>query len=441
MTSLVSYPVRGLRGRTAVPGDKSISHRALILGACAVGETRIAGLLEAEDVLATASALKALHVAIDKERDGAWRVHGRGVGGLAEPDRVLDLGNSGTGVRLLMGTVATHPFTTFFTGDPSLRRRPMQRVIAPLSEMGARFTARSGGRLPVAVVGAIDPMPIIHHMTVPSAQVKTAVLLAALNAPGVTAIIEPEPSRDHTEIMLADFGAAIEIEPVASGGRRISLVGEPEFYGRSITVPGDLSSAAFAVVAALITEGSALTIAGVGVNPLRTGLLATLAEMGAEIAVTEAAAAGSEPVADLEVRASPLKGVPVPRHRVPSMIDEIPVLAVAAACADGETRMEGLAELKVKESDRLSAIARGLTQCGIGVEQGDDWIVIEGAGGRPRGGGRINSAFDHRIAMAFLVLGCASAKPVGIDDGAAIETSFPGFVPLMNGLGADIRKA
>jgi 3-phosphoshikimate 1-carboxyvinyltransferase len=439
MTTLVSYPVRELHGTTSVPGDKSISHRALILGACAIGETRIEGLLDAEDVRATANALKALHVTIRQEESTIWRVHGRGVGGLSEPESVLDLGNSGTGVRLLMGAVASHPFTTFFTGDRSLCSRPMQRVIAPLTEMGGRFTARSGGRLPVAVIGAMEPMPMTYAMTVPSAQVKTAVLLAALNAPGTTTVVEPEASRDHTEMMLADFGAAIEVDALAGGGRKISLMGEPELYGRAVTVPGDISSAAFAIVAALITEGSSLTIEGVGVNPLRTGILETLAEMGADVNVADAGSAGREPIADLAVRSCPLQGVKVPRHRVPSMIDEIPVLAVAAACAHGETRMEGLGELRVKESDRLAAIARGLAQCGVEVEHGQDWIVIHGADGSPPGDACIPVALDHRIAMAFLVLGCASGKPVAIDDAEAIGTSFPQFVALMNRLGADIR--
>lgn len=441
MTALVSHPVRGLRGTTSVPGDKSISHRALILGACAVGETRIEGLLEAEDVRATAAALTALHVTIRQEDNTVWHVHGRGVGGLSEPDTVLDLGNSGTGVRLLMGAVASHPFTTFFTGDRSLNSRPMQRVIQPLTEMGARFTARSGGRLPLAVIGAGEPMPVTYTMTVPSAQVKSAVLLAALNTPGITTVVEPEASRDHTERMLTDFGATIETEAGAeSGGRTIRLTGEPELYGRAVVVPGDISSAAFAIVAALITEGSSIVIEGVGVNPLRTGLLETLAEMGAAVSVTETSPAGREPVADLAVRSGPLKGVIVPKQRVPSMIDEIPILAVAAACAQGETRMEGLGELRVKESDRLAAIARGLAQCGVTVEHGPDWLVIEGAGGPPPGDATVAVALDHRIAMAFLVLGCASTKPIAIDDAAAIGTSFPGFVTLMNRLGADIRR-
>lgn len=440
MTGLVSHPVRGLRGTTAVPGDKSISHRALILGACAVGETRIEGLLEAEDVRATAAALTALHVTICQEDNAVWHVHGRGVGGLSEPDTVLDLGNSGTGVRLLMGAVASHPFTTFFTGDRSLNSRPMQRVIQPLTEMGARFTARSGGRLPLAVIGAGEPMPVTYTMTVPSAQVKSAILLAALNTPGMTTVIEPEASRDHTERMLADFGATIETEAGPGDGRTIRLTGEPELYGRTIVVPGDISSAAFAIVAALITEGSSIVIQGVGVNPLRTGLLETLAEMGAAVSMTETGSAGREPVADLTVRSGPLQGVVVPKQRVPSMIDEIPILAVAAACAHGETRLEGLGELRVKESDRLAAMARGLAQCGVAVEHGPDWLVIEGAGGPPPGNASITVALDHRIAMAFLVLGCASAEPVAIDDAAAIGTSFPGFVALMNRLGADIRR-
>jgi 3-phosphoshikimate 1-carboxyvinyltransferase len=293
----------------------------------------------------------------------------------------------------------------------------------------------------VAVIGAREAMPMIYEMTVPSAQVKTAVLLAALNAPGITTVIEPEASRDHTERMLADYGAEIEVEPLEGGGRKISLVGEPELYGRRVSVPGDISSAAFAMVAALITMGSEITIEAVGVNPLRTGILDTLAEMGADVSVTDAGTAGREPVADIVVRSSPLKGVRVPGRRVPSMIDEIPILAVAAACADGETRMEGLAELRVKESDRLSAIAGGLAECGVAVEAGEDWIVIQGAGGPPPGGGVVSVALDHRIAMAFLILGCASGKPVAIDDAAAIATSFPQFVALMTRLGADIRRS
>ncbi len=439
MTALVSFPVRGLRGTTSVPGDKSISHRALILGACAIGETRIEGLLDAEDVRATAGALAALHVTVRQEDTNTWRVHGRGTGGLSEPDTVLDLGNSGTGARLLMGAVASHPFTTFFTGDHSLSSRPMQRIIQPLSEMGAQFIARSGGRLPLAVIGTGEPMPVTYTMPVPSAQVKSAVLLAALNAPGTTTVVESEASRDHTERMLADFGAAIEVETGANGTRTIRLVGEPELQGRAIIVPGDPSSAAFALVAALITKASSILIKGVGINPLRAGLLETLAEMGAAVSATAADSAGGEPVADLAVRSCPLQGVSVPRQRIPSMIDEIPVLAVAAACAHGETRLEGLAELRVKESDRLAAIARGLSQCGVGVDHGQDWLVIEGAGGPPPGDATITVALDHRIAMAFLVLGCASVKPVAIDDAAAIGTSFPQFVALMNRLGADIR--
>mgnify|MGYP001305542036 FL=1 len=436
---LRSGPVsQGLRGEVGVPGDKSISHRAVILGGLAVGETRISGLLESEDVLRTAAALRALGAEVVREADGAWWIHGCGIGGLGEPDDVLDMGNSGTAARLLAGVLATHPIMTVMTGDASLRSRPMQRVIEPLSRMGARFVARRGGRLPMAIVGSDAPLPIEYTLPVASAQVKSAILLAGLNAPGRTIVIEPQPSRDHSERMLRHFGADIEIEP-AGEGRRISLAGQPELQGRPVAVPGDPSSAAFPLVAALLVPGSAVTLRRVGINPGRIGLIETLREMGADIAVEGAREEAGEPVADLVVRAGALRGIEVPPDRAPSMIDEYPVLAVAAAFAKGRTVMRGLAELRVKESDRLSAMADGLAACGVAVEAGADSLAVEG--GRPRGGALIASKLDHRIAMSFLVLGLGAAEPVMVDDASPIATSFPGFVELMNGIGARIEPA
>jgi len=437
VTALSSGSSRPLKGRCRVPGDKSISHRALILGSLAIGRTRIKGLLEGEDVLRTAQALRDLGSRIERGSDGTWSVDGVGTGGWREPEGVLDLGNSGTGARLLMGAVATHPFTTFFTGDESLRRRPMARVIEPLSRFGARFTAREGGRLPLAETGTPSPLPIVYTLPVPSAQVKSAVLLAGLNAPGETTVIEPIATRDHTENLLRHFGARIEIARV-EGGRRITLAGEPELHAADLAVPGDPSSAAFPAVAALITKGSEISIEGVGVNPLRSGLFATLAEMGAKIDFAKPREQGGEQVADLRIRASDLHGIEVPAVRAPSMIDEYPVLAVAAAFAQGRTVMHGLGELRVKESDRLAAIASGLQACGVPVEVEGDTLAVEGAGRAPKGGAKVAAALDHRIAMAFLVLGGAAQKPVRIDGGETISTSFPGFVKLMNGLGARI---
>ena len=440
-TPLVASAAGPLRGRAHVPGDKSISHRALILGGLAVGRTRVRGLLEGEDVLRTAAAMRQLGAAIEREADGAWLVKGVGVGGLGEPDDVLDLGNSGTGARLLMGVVATHPFTSFFTGDASLRRRPMGRVATPLVQMGARIVAREGGRLPLAIIGAPTPLPITYRLPVPSAQVKSAVLLAGLNTPGETIVEEPLPTRDHSERLLRHFGAAVLVEMTDGGGRRIRLAGQPELRGADLVVPGDPSSAAFPAVAALLLPGSEITIAGVGLNPLRAGLYDTLREMGAEIAYANERVEGGEPVADLVVRAGPLRGVDVPAERAPRMIDEYPILAVAAAFATGRTVMRGLAELRVKESDRLSAIAEGLAACGARAAIEDDTLVIDGTGRPPAGGGTIAARLDHRIAMAFLVLGLASPRPVRIDDGATIATSFPGFVALINGLGGAIAEA
>jgi 3-phosphoshikimate 1-carboxyvinyltransferase len=411
-----------------------------MIGALAVGETRIDGLLEGEDVLNTARALRLMGVEVERAAGGTWRVHGVGIGGLAEPDDVLDFGNAGTGARLMMGVLASHPFTSVMTGDASLRSRPMGRVIEPLRQFGARFVTRAGGRLPLALSGAESPLPISYRLPVASAQVKSAVLLAGLNAPGHTTVIEPEPSRDHTELMLRHFGAELRLEATPDGVRGVTLIGQPELEARSVMVPGDISSAAFPLCAALLVPGSELTLRNVGVNPLRTGLLDTLIEMGAEITLEKPRQAAGEPVADLKVRAGRLKGVAVPAERAPRMIDEYPVLAVLAACAEGTTRLNGLGELRVKESDRLAAIAQGLAACGVRVTELKDGLVIEGLGRSPKGGALIPTRLDHRIAMAFLVLGLASEEAITVDDGAPIATSFPGFVSLMAGLGAQIDR-
>ena len=433
-----SRPPRPLLGKTGVPGDKSISHRALMLGALAVGRTEISGLLEGEDVLATAAAVNALGATATPVGGGRWTVDGVGVGGLAEPENLLDLGNSGTAARLLLGILATHPITVFVTGDASLRRRPMTRVVEPLSRFGAHFLTRDGGRLPLAVTGAADPIPVAYRLPVPSAQVKSAVLLAGLNTPGATTVVEPQATRDHTERMLRHFGATVAAEPAAGGGLEITVEGFPELAAAPIAVPGDPSSAAFPLVAALIVPGSEVTIERVGINPLRIGLLECLREMGADITLLNEREEGGEPVADLRARAGTLRGADIPAERAPRMIDEYPILAMAAACAAGRTRMRGLAELRVKESDRLAGIAEGLAACGVRVGiEGDD-LIVEGAGNLPAGGAMIATQLDHRIAMAFLVLGLAANEPVRIDDAAPIATSFPGFVSLMNGLGAAI---
>jgi len=441
MSDIVAKPLISRRapgplsGRIAVPGDKSISHRALMFGALAVGETRITGLLEGEDVLRTAAAMRALGAEVVRDGGGTWRVAGRGVGGLIEPADVLDMGNSGTAARLLCGILASHPFFAVMTGDASLRRRPMRRVIDPLAACGARFASRDGGRLPLAVEGAREALPLDYRVPVPSAQVKSAILLAGLNARGTTRVDEPEATRDHSENMLRHFGATVQVE-LAGAGRVITLHGQPELRAADVAVPGDPSSAAFPVVAALLVPGSRLTVAGVGLNPLRTGLFATLAEMGADITEANQRVAGGEPVGDLVVRHGTLRGVTVPAERAPSMIDEFPVLAVAAACAEGSTRMRGLKELRVKESDRLAATAALLTANGVRVAiEGDD-LVVHGTGRPPAGGGTVATHMDHRIAMSALVLGLAAAEPVTADDGGFIDTSFPGFVALMNGAGA-----
>ena len=437
---LRSAPARPLTGRVGIPGDKSVSHRALIFGAVAVGTTRITGLLEGDDVLHTARALRRLGVPVERAAEASWLVHGVGLGGLAEPEAVLDLGNSGTGARLLMGLVATHPFTSFFTGDESLCRRPMGRVTAPLAEMGARFVARNGARMPLAVLGTEEALPIEYRLPVPSAQVKSAILLAGLSAPGMTSVIEPQPTRDHTENMLRHFGATVAVSE-GKDGRRVTVGGQPELVAADLTVPGDPSSASFPLVAALIVPGSALTVTGVGLNPLRSGLFETLVEMGADLTYENRRVEGGEPIGDIVVRGGALRGVTVPAERAPRMIDEYPILGVAAAFAEGRTVMRGLRELRVKESDRLAAMAQGLEACGVKVAIDADDLIVDGTGNPPPGGARIAARFDHRIAMSFLVMGMAARRAASIDDGAAIETSFPGFVALMNGIGGAIEPA
>ena len=428
-----------LSGQIRVPGDKSISHRALMLGGLALGETVITGLLEGEDVLRTAAAMRALGAEVIRDGEGHWRVYGAGIRGLKEPEEVLDLGNSGTGARLLMGAIAPQRMTAFFTGDASLRRRPMGRVLEPLQEMGARAVTRAGGRLPLALTGGAL-LPITYRLAVASAQVKSAILLAGLGTPGRTTILCGEETRDHTERMLCHLGAKVTTTRDDDGRFAVAVEGMPELVGKPVLVPGDPSSAAFPLVAALLCPGSAVTVTGVGLNPLRTGLFETLREMGAVITGSNAREEGGEPVGALVVRAGPLRGVEVPAERAPSMIDEYPILAAAAACAEGRTVMRGLKELRVKESDRLSAIAAGLQACGVHASiEGDDLTVEgKGEGAKVVGGTRIETHMDHRIAMSFLVLGLASAAPIAIDDAAMIDTSFPGFTALMQGLGADI---
>ena len=373
--------------------------------------------------------------------EATWRIRGFGVGGGREPADVLELGNSGTSARLLSGILASQPFTSFMTGDASLRGRPMQRVIEPLSRMGARFEARDGGRMPLAIIGTDEMVPIEYRLPVASAQVKSAILLAGLNTAGETTVIEPHATRDHTERMLRHFGAEVRVTPAEGGGKRITVVGWPELLGRDIVVPGDPSSAAFAVVAAAIRPGSDITVENVGLNPLRAGLYQTLLDMGADIAFENEREVGGEPVADLRVKGSALKGVEVPAERAPTMIDEYPILAVAASCAQGTTRMLGLAELRAKESDRLASVAAGLLANGVKHEMGADTLVVHGTGSAPSGGGLVATHLDHRIAMSFLVLGIAAREPVAVDDGSPIDTSFPGFAALMNGLGAKIELA
>jgi 3-phosphoshikimate 1-carboxyvinyltransferase len=426
-----------LTGRVRVPGDKSISLRSLILGALAVGETRITGMLEGEDAISTANAMKALGATVERTGERAWRVLGVGVGGFAEPAAALDFGNSGTGCRLAMGAVAGCPIKVTFDGDESLRSRPMRRILDPLERMGARtLEIRDGGRLPAVMQGARDPIPIEYEAPVPSAQLKSAVLLAGLAAPGATTVIENEATRDHTEKMLKHFGANVRVSSVGQHGKRITLEGQPELEAAPVVVPADPSSAAFPLIGALIVPGSEIILEGVMLNPLRTGLLVTLKEMGASIEALEQRSEGGEDVADLRVKAGALKGVDVPAERAPTMIDEYPILAIAASFADGVTRMRGLKELRVKESDRLEATAAMLRANGIEVAiEGDD-LIVHGKG-QPAGGGTVTTHMDHRIAMSALVMGLGAAQGVAVDDAAFIATSFPGFAYLMRSLGAD----
>lgn len=424
-----------LQGRIAIPGDKSISHRALMLSALAIGESRVTGLLEGHDVLATAAAMRAMGATIERQNDGEWRIHGVGVGGLLQPREALDMGNSGTSTRLLMGLVASHPITATFVGDASLSGRPMGRVIDPLSQMGADISASPGGRLPLMIRGLAPAIPLSYRLPMASAQVKSAVLLAGLNTPGTTEVVEPVPTRDHSERMLAGFGAKLTVETDGEGTRHIRIRGEAELRPQTITVPGDPSSAAFFIVAALVVPGSDVTIANVGLNPTRAGLVEVLRAMGGDIELQNAREVGGEPVADLRVRHSNLKGIDVTSAVAPSMIDEFPILFVAAALAEGRTVTTGLDELRVKESDRLAVMATGLKAIGTRVEESEDGLVIEGTGGDPLpGGATIAGHLDHRICMSFAVAGLVSRAPVTIDDIAPVATSFPNFEALLGQL-------
>lgn len=438
---MISRPCGPLWGEAHVPGDKSISHRALILGAMAVGETKITGLLEGEDVLDTGKAMQAFGAQVINHGAGTWSVHGVGVGGFAEPDNVIDCGNSGTGVRLIMGAMATCPITVTFAGDASLNGRPMRRVTDPLALFGTRAVGREGGRLPMTLVGAADPVPVRYAVPVPSAQVKSAVLLAGLNAPGKTVVIEKEATRDHTERMLQGFGAILSVEETDEG-RVITLDGQPELRPQTIIVPRDPSSAAFPVCAAIITPGSDVLVPNIGLNPTRAGLFTTLQEMGADLTFENMREEGGEPVADLRAKFSPdLRGIAVPPARAASMIDEYPVLSVVASFAKGITDMQGVKELRVKESDRIDAMAKGLRAAGVQVDEGPDWWRVTGLGhGNVPGGVTVASQLDHRIAMAFMVMGMATHKPMAVDDGSPIATSFPIFERLMGDLGADLLR-
>ncbi len=437
--SITARPGRPLVGEATVPGDKSISHRAVMLGATAIGTTRVAGLLESADVIRTIQAMAALGARLERTADGTWEIAGVGVGGYREPVGAIDFGNAGTGVRLAAGLVATTPVKVIFTGDESLSRRPMGRIVEPLRRFGARIDTTPAGTLPMRVIGAKDAVPVEYTLPVPSAQVKSAILLAGLNAPGETMVVEPVPTRDHTERMLKAFGADIR-EEEDPAGRRIIVRGQKELRSCDITVPGDPSSAAFPLAAALIVPNSRVTVRNVLLNPTRTGLVQTLHEMGAEIRIMNPRQEGGEIVGDLEASFGRLQGLTVPAARAPSMIDEYPILAVVAAFAEGVTRMEGIGELRVKESDRLAAMAEGLKACGVAVRTGEDWMEVEGTGGHVPGGATIATHMDHRIAMSFLVLGLAARNPVTVDDGRMIATSFPGFVGLMRDLGADIEE-
>ena len=437
---LISRRCDALKGEMLLPGDKSISHRAVMLGGIAAGETVVHGLLEGEDVLHTVATLRALGAQISKDNGNIWYIRGVGAAGLQKPKQTLYMGNSGTSARLLMGLLSTQAFTVEFDGDASLQKRPMERVTIPLTQMGAQFKSENG-RLPMQVIGAENPKAITYLLPVASAQVKSAVLLAGLNANGVTTVVEKIPTRDHTENMLRAFGVNIKIGKQPNGGQSILVYGKARLKGQIVHVPADPSSAAFPIVAALLRPNSRVTLKNIGLNSRRIGLIETLLEMGARIEIKDRREQGGEPVGDLIVESSALKGVNVPADRAPSMIDEYPILAMAAACADGTTRMRGLSELRVKESDRLTLIAEGLKACGAKVEVEGDDLIVHGSGEPPKGGGTIKTAMDHRIAMSFLVLGCATAETIRIDDGSFIATSFPEFIKAMNGLGARIAPA
>lgn len=431
MNKLSSSIAEPLQGNITVPGDKSISHRSLIMGAMAIGESKVSGLLEGEDVLDTAKALRALGADIYKDEDAVWHVHGVGIGGLREPEKPLYMGNSGTGVRLMMGLVATHPISVTFTGDASLSSRPMKRVTVPLSKFGAVFNGNEDGTLPIKVTGAKIPLPIQYELPVASAQVKSAVMLAGLNTPGQTTVIENIPTRDHSERIFNYFGVPIKVEK-----NKIHVIGHAEIKAKNMAVPSDPSSAAFLIVAALITKNSDITIRNVGINSARTGLFTTLIEMGGDITFENTRQECGEEVANIRIKHSKLHGITVPPERAPSMIDEYPVLCAAATFAEGETVMRGIEELRVKESDRIAVMVKGLKSCGVNVEEHQDGMTV--AKSIVNGTTQIETKLDHRIAMSFLILGLRAEKPITIDDGSVIETSFPGFVKIMNGLGAKI---
>ena len=428
-----------LSGAVQVPGDKSISHRALMLSALVVGESRIEGLLEGEDVLATAAAMRAMGAHIRRDEDGTWHVEGVGVGGLLQPEQALDMGNSGTSTRLLMGLLASHKLTATFTGDASLSKRPMKRVTDPLSLMGAEFTTSPGGTLPLTMRGIVPAVPIEYRLPVASAQVKSAILLAALNTPGTTRVIKPEPTRDHSERMLKGFGAHLEVTLNDAGERVIAIEGEAELHPQHIIVPSDPSSAAFPVVAALLVPGSDVTVTNVGINPTRAGLFKLLQAIGGQIELRNQREVGGEPVADIHVRHSILDAIENDPADAPSMIDEFPIAFIAAAQAKGRSYFGGLEELRVKESDRISAMAAGLRQIGVNVEETEDGLIVDGTGGAPfHGGGPITTHLDHRIAMSFAIAGLVSTDGVEIDDMRPVATSFPTFLPLLRQIGADV---
>lgn len=436
-----------LHGIAAVPGDKSISHRAIMLGALSVGTTTVHGLLTGDDVLHTAQAFRQMGAKITQDDAGVWQVQGLGLGGLGEPDDILDLGNSGTSARLMLGVLAGHDITAFLTGDASLRSRPMKRVMVPLSSMGAQFQTRDGGRFPLCIKGQSQPIPIDYETPVASAQVKSAILLAGLTARGATTVIERKATRDHTENMLRHFGAEIHVEDLADVGKRVTVTGQPELTApeNPIQVPSDPSSAGFPLVAAAIVPGSDVSMKGIGLNPTRTGLLDTLLEMGADLSIENRRLEGGELLGDLRIKSSSLKAISPPPDRAPSMIDEYPILAVAAAYAEGVSTFEGIEELRVKESDRLAAVVALLRNNGVTVEHGKDWMKVHGMGASdsPKsvpGGGLVATHLDHRIAMSALVLGLGAQEPVSIDDGAAIATSFPNFTTMMQDLGAYITE-